>query len=99
MTMTDVTQTKHTFIEPWTPVVGDRVRLRENAECPHRTIKVPVGSHDGKPGTVIAVVSPDDPRLAVPPRHPSHRFVVGYDDGTRVLSSASELDPETLPND
>jgi hypothetical protein len=69
------------FWEPWQPVIGDRVRVRINPECPYCQENLPEAQRtfvygeprDGRAGTVEEI------RDNGPAAMPGHRYFIRWD--------------------
>lgn len=76
--------------EPWSPGIGDRVRLHLSRECPW----VLFHAHDlddSEPLTVVDSITHDG--LSARRQTHAHRFEVADRNGETMIVAASELEP------
>ncbi len=73
--------------EPWTPQVGQRVRIKLSTECPQFF----GNDFDGAIGTVVDAVT-NEYLISHGYTH-GHRFEVGIDGGPKRIYAAAELEP------
>lgn len=91
--------------EPWTPEVGQRVRVSISPECQShaRAMEshyIPVAN--GRTGTVVTWGRYDGLQDNIEARYPGHRYMVRLDvplapDRPRIILAAAELEPLEAP--